>query len=227
MSSKIVPADSVRLDAMPWRMTGPGVTPSTIQQPAPQSSTHDSAGTETPELNARIQELENEVRRAAETSYHAGRTEGEAATRQQSEAAVSAAVARLGQAAVEVANLRTQVRREAEEDVVRLAVAIARRVLRRELTIDPEAILGIVKAAFDKIEMREINRIRADTETAALLVRHLNKMSLSSKLEVSSDSNLERGTAIFETTRGVLDASVESQLDEISRGFADMMGRSS
>ena len=41
-----------------------------------------------------------------------------------------------------------------------LALAIARRILHRELTVAPEALLGLVKAALEKIGGREIHRVR-------------------------------------------------------------------
>ena len=39
------------------------------------------------------------------------------------------------------------------------------------------------------------------------------------------DASRELGTVIFETQRGNLDASVESQLQEIERGLADRLRR--
>jgi len=42
-------------------------------------------------------------------------------------------------------------------------------------------------------------------------------------VEVVPDASREPGTLIFETERGNLDASVESQLEEIERGLADRL----
>jgi flagellar assembly protein FliH len=42
-------------------------------------------------------------------------------------------------------------------------------------------------------------------------------------LEVIGDASLNCGDAIFETSLGELDASVDSQLREIERGFADKL----
>ena len=41
-----------------------------------------------------------------------------------------------------------------------------------------------------------------------------------------ADAALQRGAAIFETAQGSLDASVDTQLNEIECGFADLMRRS-
>ena len=42
----------------------------------------------------------------------------------------------------------------------KLALAIARRVLRRELAVDPEALHGLVLAALEKLQGQEICRVR-------------------------------------------------------------------
>jgi flagellar assembly protein FliH len=44
-------------------------------------------------------------------------------------------------------------------------------------------------------------------------------------LELVSDAKLPRGSAIFETSRGDLDASIDTQLLEIERGFTDIIRR--
>jgi flagellar biosynthesis/type III secretory pathway protein FliH len=44
-------------------------------------------------------------------------------------------------------------------------------------------------------------------------------------MQVQTDPALDRGTAIFETSRGNLDASVEIQLREIEKGLTDRLER--
>jgi flagellar biosynthesis/type III secretory pathway protein FliH len=46
-------------------------------------------------------------------------------------------------------------------------------------------------------------------------------------VEVIADSSHELGSVIFETTRGNLDASVNSQLQEIERGLTDRLRKQS
>jgi flagellar biosynthesis/type III secretory pathway protein FliH len=47
------------------------------------------------------------------------------------------------------------------------------------------------------------------------------------EIEVLGDPSREPGSVVFETTRGNLDASVESQLREIERGLTDRLRRTS
>jgi flagellar assembly protein FliH len=133
-------------------------------------------------------------------------------------------VARLARTIDELAAQRRRMRREAEEDVVKLAVAIGRRILHRELTIDPEALLGVVKAALTKLERRELVRVRVHPAELTMVKRHFEQLDPSGPVEVVADAALERGGVVFETSRGNLDASLDTQLLEIQRGLSDRLG---
>lgn len=159
------------------------------------------------------------------TAYQQGLQEGRAAARQEMGGQLEAMNVHMARAIEEMSGMRQRFRQEAEEDVVALALAIARRILHRELTVAPEALLGLVKAALEKIEAREVHQVRIRPEDAPMVRQFLEKMGLPQKVEVISDPGLERGAAILDSTRGALDASVETQLAEIERGLADLVRR--
>src|SRR5471030_2372000 len=116
---------------------------------------------------------------------------------------------------------------EAEADLVKLALAIARRGLRRELAIDPEALHGLVLAALEKLQGQEICRVKVHPSHAAMVTECLRQIVTGAAVEVIPDPSREPGAIVFETERGNLDASVESQLQEIERGLADRLKRPS
>ena len=66
-----------------------------------------------------------------------------------------------------------------------------------------------------------------DPAHAAQITAYLRKAVSGSTVEVISDPGREPGTAIFETDRGNLDASVDSQLHEIERGLIDRLHQQS
>src|SRR5581483_5832509 len=133
--------------------------------------------------------------------------------------------AALNRIAAELATLRKRFRAEVEEDTVKLAIAIARRVLHREVETDPEAILGLVMAAFQKLNARETHRLRLSPKDAAIVQEHRARFEFPEALQISADASLPPSSAVFETSRGELDASVDTQLAEIGRGFADLVKR--
>ncbi len=121
----------------------------------------------------------------------------------------------------EVAGLRQKVRNRAEMDVLQLALAVARRILRRELVTDPEALHGVVHAALQKIQNRDILRVRIYPAAADALRTGLERAGAAPAIQIVPDPTLKVGDLLFETAFGELDASVETQMQEIERGLTD------
>ena len=168
------------------------------------------------------------VRAAEEQGYD----QGQAAARQNFLVQLEAMQTTLARTIEEITGLRQRYRREAEQDVVALALAVSRRILHRELTVSPDALIGLVKAALDKIDAREVSRVRVSPKDAAMVGEFFEKMGLPHRIEVSADPGLAAGSVILESNRGDsncgwLDASVDTQLNEIERGFADLARRAS
>ena len=86
--------------------------------------------------------------------------EGLAAGRQQSEELFRPAVQGLAETLISLARLRETIREETTQDLVHLAISIAARVIHREVAVDPDALAGLIQAAFSKLQSREINRVR-------------------------------------------------------------------
>jgi flagellar assembly protein FliH len=167
-------------------------------------------------------QLEAKIREA----HAAGVREGEAAGRKAATAEFQAAIDRLGHSIEEISGLRARLRREAEQDLIRLALAIAQRIIRRELAVDPEAIHGLVLGALEKLQGQEICRVRVHPSHAPQVSACLRQLAPASPVEVVPDASREPGAVIFETERGNLDASVETQLREIERGLSDRLRNS-
>ena len=71
--------------------------------------------------------------------------------------------------------------------------------------------------------MREATQVRVHPRFAQPVQTYLRDLGAPVSLEVSGDAALELSGVIVETVRGSLDASAETQLDEIGRGFADAL----
>jgi flagellar assembly protein FliH len=179
-----------------------------------------------PDAAARLAQTEQEGERRSKEAHQAGVREGDASGRQRAMAELQPVMERLARSIEEIGSMRARLRREAEADVVQLALAIARRVLRRELAVDPEALRGLALAAMEKLQAQEIRRVRTHPSHAALLSAVLREKT-GAEIEVVADPSREPGSVVFETTRGNLDASVESQLREIERGLTDRLRRTS
>ena len=218
MSSKVyAPEDSQAAAPIVWRRVEiPGQQPSYVPPQAaaggPNTKSEPAAAPDPRVIEANLKE-----------AHAAGVREGEAAGRKKAATEVQPAIERLARSIEEISGLRARLRREAEQDLVRLALAIARRILRRELIADPDALHGLVLGALEKLQGQEICRVRVHASHAALVSGCLRQMAGAAPVEVIADTTLAPGGVIFETQRGSLDASVESQLREIERGLGDRL----
>jgi len=169
--------------------------------------------------------MERQAEQRVREAHAAGFREGEAAGKKRAAAELEPVLERLARSIHEMAGLRGEIRREAELDMLRLALEIARRVLRRELAVDPDAIRGLVLAALEKLQGQEVSRVKVHPSHAVLVGDLLRKSGAGQQVEVMADASREPGAVIFETERGNLDASVGAQLGEIERGLADCLRR--
>lgn len=166
-----------------------------------------------------------EVQRAVDQARREAYAEGIAAGRQQAEELVRPAVAGLAQVLQSLASLREDIRDQTNQELVHLAISIAGRIIHREVSIDPDALSGLVRAAYLKLQSRELNRVRMHP-TLEVLVRKILEQSGSPKnLVLTPDPALGPGEVFFETSQGLLDASVDTQLREIERGLIDRLER--
>jgi len=170
---------------------------------------------------SRVAELEKLAEKRVREAREAGRAEGEAQARAEAQEEVRSTVERMANAIAELDQYRVQLLRQTETDAVRLSIAIARRVLRRELTVDPSAIEGLVRAALERLQSQESCRVRMHPDFVPALRDCVERMGMEGRVEIVSDAAQEPGAAVFEMSRGSLNASIDSQLKEIERGLAD------
>ncbi|MGD1096149.1 MAG: FliH/SctL family protein [Bryobacteraceae bacterium] len=196
-----------------WRDTQAPAT-SAAERENPQITGERRAAERRPEVER--EKIEREA-------YQRGFSEGNATGREQTKAELQPVLDRLGKTLGELSTLRSRIRRDAEKDLLKLSVMIARRVLHRELTLDPESIEGLIRVALEKMQSREVCRVRAHPDHQQAIKEALERYSNSHKVELIADPSLQCGDVLFETAHGTLDASIESQLREIERGFADRL----
>jgi len=165
----------------------------------------------------------DELNRRVEQARREGFAEGVAASRQAAEAELRPTIEGLARSLGELSRTRDRIREETAQELVRLAAVIAARVIHRESTVDPNALLGLVKAAFVKLQSREVQRARMHPALEPLVRQCFGQSGSPKLIELVADPTLRPGDLFFETAQGTLDASVDDQLREIERGLIDRM----
>lgn len=217
MSSRLLlPGDPRDAGRMVWRQVG-----ASAGERAGGGNPDGDAGAQ--RAAAQLAALEKDYEEQMRSARAAGIAEGEAGGRARAAAELQPVLERLARSIEELGHWRARLRREAEADMLRLALAIARRVLHREISADPDAMHGLVLGALEKLQGQEVSRVRVHPSHAAQLAGWLRAAPGGSAVEVVADPGRQPGDVVFETERGNLDASVDSQLREIERGLADRL----
>lgn len=144
------------------------------------------------------------------------RREGFEVGRQEGLAAVTELLARARAAA-------TRREEEAEPELRRLAVAIAEKILGRELALSSEAVVDVVRTALRAARARrEITiRVHPDDVSAVLAARErlARELARPADLAVIADGEVGRGGCVIDTEVGAIDARLEVQLAAIERAL--------
>jgi flagellar assembly protein FliH len=217
MLSRVLTGDDLDLAPVPLRRRMVSSAAVGLRDPA------GGAAAEVAQFRARVAELEASVETQSRQSYSAGVRAGEESARLSLESGVRDVILKLAATIAELAETRSETIRRAEADTVRLSIEIARRVLHRQLSVDSSALEGLIKAALEKLQAQEVYRVRVHPSQEKLLRGCLDQAGRGQSVAVAGDPMQPLGGAVFETSRGALDASVETQLAEIERGLADQL----
>ncbi len=109
----------------------------------------------------------------------------------------------------------------AEAQVVRLALATARRVLAREVAGDPMHLTATVRAALGRVQDGSATVLRVPAEELEAWAG----MFAGGTVEVIGDEGLGTGECALETNLGRVELGVEVQMGEIERGFGELLRR--
>jgi flagellar assembly protein FliH len=109
-----------------------------------------------------------------------------------------------------------------EAEVVKLALAIAARVLHREAKIDPLLLTGVVRVALEKVAEDSVTVLRVPV-SAVEMWKEVFVTSPESSVQVVGDERLAAGECVLDTNVGRVELGVSAQLEEIERGFFDLM----
>jgi len=108
------------------------------------------------------------------------------------------------------------------EELVELAIDIARKVVGREIQLDPELVAETVRRAVALVLDRQRLTIRLHPQDADLVAQAFPEVetALSDAIwTVQSDESVDRGGAVIETEHGEIDGRISTQLDEIGRAL--------
>lgn len=118
-----------------------------------------------------------------------------------------------------LSNLSSDIIGHAETDLVELSLQIAKKIVRREVTIDREIALTLVRVSLSKLNQRTAAEVHLNPEDLAYVTTHLNSLDFRGTINLVGDTSVSHGGCLIHTETGDIDARIESQFDEVAFGL--------
>lgn len=113
---------------------------------------------------------------------------------------------------------------EITKDILDISIKVAEKIIKKEVETDKSVLESIVKDALKSLAKDE-NKIilkvnPTDVEyTKEIVPQLLSSGQLEAKIFVTGDKDVEEGSAIIETSNGIIDANIGTQLEIIKEAF--------
>jgi flagellar assembly protein FliH len=163
--------------------------------------------------------------RAAELEAARIREQALQEARAQAQQELQEQVAQLQRRAQELEVERQDFFDKVEPEVARLAVTIAEKILAKELETHPETVVDLVRAAMKRMREREALRVKLNPEDIPLVKAQREDLMMEvngvKKLELIDDRRVARGGCVIESSNGILDARIKTQLDKIEQVLSE------
>ncbi|HQU28395.1 MAG: hypothetical protein KC563_02845 [Nitrospira sp.] len=158
-------------------------------------------------------------RQAYERGLEAGRAEERAACQAQ----VEEQITHLLNMAQHLGQVRVAGLEERQRDIVEIALAIARKILLKEMAVDREVVLRQVQQVLRLVSKRELVTIRVHPLDAQILKPFEPSLCSAGEHQgqvvIESQEDLERGSCVVEQAGLLLDAKISRQLQTIAEEF--------
>ena len=115
---------------------------------------------------------------------------------------------------------RTQILNDARNDIVRMAISVAERVLHKEIMTDPNSVISVVKNAIKKINFKKQFMVHVNPLDLEVVQKQSAEVALLLDnyeiLKFTGNPKVEPGGCIIQTESGTVDARVDRQFQEIT-----------
>ena len=165
-------------------------------------------------------EIDDDVveREAFQKGFEAGRNAG----MELGEKKIDAMLNRFSRSLDELSSLRIQIMKEMEHDLARLAIEIAKKLVHREVNVDEEIILTLVRVALDKVVRKAPVTVYLNPQDYRHLeIKLAETSSLLGEREIilKEKPDLSRGDCVLESPYGDIDARISEQFKQIEHNF--------
>jgi flagellar assembly protein FliH len=186
--------------------------------PLPVVAAADRAAPSTP---PELSHAEHQARLAAleRDAFAKGYAQGERAGTEAGTKRVEAMIRRVAQTLEELAQLRKLIVRQTEREMVQLALTIARRLVLREVSLDPTLVAAMAHVALERLGEAAPATIKLHPEDYAAISAQRGDSWAGAQVRVVPDASVARGGCLVESAFGTVDGSLDAQVEEMARAL--------
>ena len=155
-----------------------------------------------PDTQAQQLNLANLERDAFSKGFAQGERAGAEAAAKRGEAMLR----RLTQTLEEITGLREQMIRQTEEQMVQLALGVARRIVHREVTLDKDLLIAMARVALDRLGESAKVTVRLNPEDFQATISAQAAAWHGTHVTVVADARVSRGGCRIDSDFGAIDA---------------------
>jgi flagellar assembly protein FliH len=168
--------------------------------------------------------LAAERMRAETEAYARGRADGEREAKARAESEISTAVAALTEAVQVVRLHEARWVGNAEANIAALAVAVARHIVGREVTADPETVRALVTRALIGMPLDSaiVVRLHPDDMAACAALTIPDVAGRTPDIRWTADPHIVRGGCLIEGRERIIDGRIDTSLERAYRSIGNI-----
>jgi len=172
-----------------------------------------------------IKQITDKTHSVEKEAYEKGFAQGEKAGMELGEKRFDSVIKSFSEALEGVRRLKEELFQKSEQEMVELVLAIARRIVQKEVSIDKKIILSMIKSALNFVADQEEIKVRLNPSDLEFATQHKGEVTEGMRnLTFEGDEEIPRGDAIIESNRGIIDCGVEKHLQKVEEDLRAQAG---
>jgi flagellar assembly protein FliH len=167
--------------------------------------------------------IDETSREIEERAYAKGFARGEKAGIESGNEKFESVVNSINKALSELIKIRQDIYLETEQEIVKLALAIARKVVCNEIRVNKDTVVNVVKEAVKKVEGNEKVKVKLSIKDFQFIKSEkpatIDKISNIENVDFKMCESISDGACIIETESGDIDARIEKQFQAVEEAF--------
>jgi flagellar assembly protein FliH len=156
-------------------------------------------------------------------AYESGFRQGEKAGMEIAERKAESLMKRYADAILEIGRLKPRLYAQAEHDVVKLALEVAKKVVHRAVQVDPEIVQTLIRVALSHVAVKSPVTVHLNHADYGFVLEQRKSLMQTGESDreivLVADKSVERGGCLIETECGDIDARIEEEFREVERAF--------